>query len=153
MVENGAEMSELNAELTALFRKALFDEYPEWLTYLKDPPDGAASGTLEVEIPQAGTGRSLHLMTGGEEITLGFDAWHTHMGPFLGLSVEESVEGAMMMIRAFVTEETVVAIGHMDGVWQESSLHYRVAPGHGNPLWTTKVFSWRQTYDAVFEPA
>ncbi|QOY86038.1 hypothetical protein [Paludibaculum fermentans] len=146
-------MSELNAELTALFRKALFDEYPEWLTYLKDPPQGAANETLEVEIPQAGTGRALLLMTGGEEITLGFDAWHTHLGPFLGLSIEESVEDAMMMIRAFVNEETVVAISYLDGVWQESSFHYRVAPGERNPLWITKVFSWRQTYDAAVEPA
>lgn len=140
-------------ELSREFARALFTAFPDWEPFARIVSDDT-TGTdhLEVEIKQDGTDRVLHLSTVDNEITIGFDRWHTHVGPFLGLTTPESVAGAMTIIETFVTEQTVVKVSYQDGVWTGSSLQYLADPGAPEPHASTEVYSWRRTYDETLPP-
>jgi hypothetical protein len=139
-------------QLSQGFGRALFLAFPNWERLAKDVEDEQTGGHyIEVDVPQEGSDRQLHLSTADDEITIAFDHWHTHVGPFLGISAAESVHTSMAIIQSFVTEQTVVKISRRDGVWIESSLGYLVAPSPLKPNSTTQVFSWRCTYDQTIE--
>jgi hypothetical protein len=105
-------------ELSQGFGRALFLAFPNWERLAKDVKDEKTSAHyIEVDVPQEGTDRRLHLSTVDKEITIAFDHWHTHVGPFLGISTTESVATAMTIIESFVTEQAVVKVSRRDGVW------------------------------------
>jgi hypothetical protein len=131
---------------------ALFSAFPDWERLGKVVDDDKTGASyLEVDVPQEGTDRFLRLTTADGEITIAFERWHTHVGPFLGIDIVESVDTAITIVESFVTEQTVVKVSHRDGIWLESGLEYRVAPGEPRPHSTTEVFSWRRTYDEAIE--
>jgi hypothetical protein len=139
-------------QLSQEFARALFLEFPNWERLAEDVEDEKTGAhCIEVNVPQEGANRQLHLSTTGNEITIAFDHWHTHIGPFLGLSTAESVDEAIVIIVDFVNEHTVVKVSRRDGVWIESGLEYLVAPCKPTPHSTTEVFSWRGTYDQTVE--
>lgn len=139
-------------ELSQGFGRAVLLAFPNWERLAKDVEDeNTGCRYIEADVPQAGSDRRLHLSTADNEITIAFDHWHTHIGPFLGLSASESVDMAMTIVESFVTEQTVVKISRRDGAWIESSLEYLVAPSPPKPNSTTQVFSWRCTYDRTIE--
>lgn len=140
-------------ELSEAFGRALFLAFADWEPLAIDIGDEKSDARhMEVDIPQEGTDRRLHLSTAGKEITIAFDYWHTHIGPFLGISIAESVNTALSIIESFVTEQTVVRVFRRDGVWIGSGLAYRAAPPTElKPHSTTEVFSWRCTYDQTIE--
>ena|SRR5579862_6717552 len=116
-------------DLSKAFILVLFSRFPEWEPHaiaLRDEETGA--DYLQVKVPQEGTDRFLYLSTADDEITVGYDHWHTHIGTFLGLSVDESVAQAMTMIESFLNEETVVTVCRRDGVWIGSGLEHLAAP-------------------------
>ena len=105
-------------QLSQAFGRALFLAFPRWERLAQNVEDEKTGvHYFEVDIPQEGSDRQLHLSTEDNEITIAFDDWHTHVGPFLGTSIAESVENAMTIIEGFVTEQTVVKISRRDGVW------------------------------------
>jgi hypothetical protein len=139
-------------ELSLDFAKAVFSAFPDWergARVMRNDETGLSS--LEVDVVQEITGRVLHLSSIGDEITLAFEHWHTHVGPFLGIDVAESIATAMGIIKDFISEETVVTITDRGGLWIGSSLQYRAAPGEPEPNSTTRIYSWRGTYDKVVE--
>lgn len=135
-------------ELSEAFRRAVAQAFPNWEHLIE-----ATAGFVEVEVPQKGTDRCLHLSTADNEITISFDYWHTHVGPFLGIDTAESVETAIGIIRSFLAEETVVKIARRGGAWVESSLEYLVAPSPPKEDCETQVLSWRGTHDQTIETA
>jgi hypothetical protein len=139
-------------ELSQAFARALFSVFPKWEGFakiVKDEKTGA--NWIEVDIGQDGTDRVLHLSTADDEITIGFEVWHTHVGPFMGINTAESVATAINIIVDFVAEKTVVKVAHRDGAWVRSSLEYIAAPSEIEPNSTTKIFSWRGSYDDIIE--
>jgi hypothetical protein len=126
-------------KLSQGFGRALFRAFPNWEPLAKEAEDEKTGGHyIEVEVPQEGSDRRLHLSTAGNEITIAFDHWHTHVGPFLGIGTAESVDTAMSIIESFVTEQTIVKISRRDGVWIESGLEYLAAPSPPKPNSTTR---------------
>lgn len=139
-------------QLSQGFGRALFLAFPNWERLAKDVEDEKTGGHyIELEVPREGADRRLHLSTADNEITIAFDHWHTHVGPFLGISTAEAVDTSMAIIESFVTEQTVVKICRRDGVCIESSLEYLAAPSPRKANSTTQVFSWRCTYDQMIE--
>jgi hypothetical protein len=138
--------------VSVAFANALFAEFPDWEALAKTVTD-ERNGTsyVELSVGQDGTDRALYLRTADNEITIGFDRWHTHIGPFLGIDVADSVAQAMTIIRDFINEVTVVTVSYRDGAWIESGLGYRTAPKALQPQSITKVFSWRRTYATTIE--
>jgi hypothetical protein len=146
------ESHEYPDELSLSFSMALFSAFPEWKQFekvVKDDETGA--DCMEVNVPQEGTDRVLHLSTARSEITIGFDHWHTHIGPFLGIDIDQSIAQALYIIDNFVAEQTIVRIAYRDGAWIGSSLGHVCAQGEPEPLSTTKFYSWKGTYDDVTE--
>src|ERR1043165_2248379 len=96
-------------ELSAAFTSELLKRFPEWKPFMRimAPPDSARPA-VEFVVPQEHTGRALILSADPDQITIRFEQWHFHVGPFLGLDIEGTVSQAMFMITAFVDEEYVV---------------------------------------------
>ena len=139
-------------ELSHDFAHALFGAFPDWERLARTIGD-ANSGrdSLLIDIPQEGTDRVLHLTATNDDITIAIDRWHTEVGPFLTGDISESVAMALMIIKDFVAEKTVVEVSTRDGVWIESGLGDRVGHGEPTPNSRTEVFSWRGTYDDTSE--
>lgn len=134
--------------LSIAFSEALFAEFPAWEALAEIVEgDDTAECHMELTVRQSGTERALLLSTADHEITIGFDHWHTHLGPFLGLDTAGSAAQAMTIIRDFINELTVATVSFRDGAWIESGLSYRAAPKAFKPDTTTNVFSWHGTYD------
>ena len=123
-------------ELSRKFGGRLLSTFPASEPFARIIRDASGVATFQVEVAQPDTDRVLYLGTVKDEITIGFDEWHTQVGPFLGIDIEESVETAMGIIESFISE-TVVKVSYRDGKWIESSLSYRVAPGESKPNCTT----------------
>jgi hypothetical protein len=139
-------------KLSRRFAEALFAMYADWEQFARVVRDGNTDTKhMEIEVPQSGTERVLHLSTANDEVTITFDQWHTHIGPFLGISPEETVATALQIIEDFITEQTIVQISYRDGAWLESGLPYRAALGELKPNSTTRVYSWLGTYDNTIE--
>ena len=140
-------------ELSHRFARKLFSAFPAWTRFARTINGANGITGIQIEVVQDGSNRILQLSTTADEITIRFEGWHTHVGPFLGIDIEESVETAIRIIESLVSEETVVMVAYRDGKWIGSSLSYRVAPSKPTPNSTTKIFSWRGTYDdAVQNP-
>lgn len=137
-------------ERSRRFAQALLREFPGWEPYLQlASHDGAAPGTLVVEVPPPppGTG-PLWIDTGNGEITVAFADWHSHYGSWMDADEEEAARDALDTIRDII-DERLLSVAALDGErWRGS---WSVAPGepvetrHGE---TTRVRSWRGTYDA-----
>jgi hypothetical protein len=146
------ESQEHPDELSRSFSIALFSDFPEWKQFekvVKDDETGA--DCMEVNVPQEGTDRVLHLSTVRSEITIKFDHWHTHIGPFLGIDIDQSIAQALYIIDHFVAEQTIVKIAYRDGAWIGSSLGHWCAQSEPEPRSTIKVYSWKRTYDDAIE--
>jgi hypothetical protein len=146
-----------NGELTKLFTEALFAKFPSWQTLAKPVSEPSGKVAIKIEVPQENSEYILYLSTTDGEITVGFadiapgDEWHTHVGPFLGITEEESVLQAVNIIEDFVNEEAVVIVVKRDGVWAESTLQYRCAPIPPAEHAVSKVFSWKHSYDKTID--
>jgi len=139
-------------EISQGFARALFSAFPNWEHLARVANDDKTGANhIEVDVAQDGTDRLLHLSTADNEITIGFEQWHTHVGPFLGITMAESVATAMSIIEDFIAERAVVKVTHRDSAWIVSSLEYVVAPSEPIPNSSTKVFSWRRTYDDIVQ--
>jgi hypothetical protein len=139
-------------ELSQDFARALFSAFPNWEPLAKSVKDGKTGAScLEVDVEQERTNRVLHLSTADDEITIGFEQWHTHVGRFLGIDTTGSVAMAMTIIENFVAERTVVKLSYRDGVWLRSSLENLAAPSEPEPHSTTEVLSWGGTYDETIQ--
>jgi hypothetical protein len=140
------DRSALN-ELSAAFADRLFHKYPQWEHLAKNLQDGP----FEVSVPQPGADRYLLISTQDDEITIGYDYWHDHLGSFLGLSDKEVIDQGMEEIRAIIEEDLVVMISFRDDKWVQS-MHWRPAtPVITEPGGTTQLRSWLGTYDRVLE--
>lgn len=137
-------------ERSRRFAEALLREFPEWAPYLRRADDDDPEpGTLLVEVPPPppGTG-PLWIDTENEEITVAFADWHSHYTAWRDEDEEASMRDALAAIREIV-EERLLSVAALNGEqWRRS---WSVAPGepvetrHGD---TTRVRSWRGTYDA-----
>lgn len=140
------DRSALNKLSTAL-ASSLFAVYPQWESLAGYRPGGA----FDMLVPQPGADRYLWIATQDDEITVGYDYWHRHLGPFLGLSDMDAIGQAMKDIRAIVEEDMVIMTSFRDGRWAQS-MHVRATtPIVTEPGGTTYVYSWRGTYDRVVE--
>ncbi len=112
-------------EISREFAQTLFTRFPQWKQFAKIIAEGTGDG----------------------------HRWHTHVGPFMGIDIEESVARAMEDIEDFLAERTIVKITFRDGAWCMSSLEYLAAQSKLKPNSTTEFYSWRRTYDEVVDIA
>jgi hypothetical protein len=144
------DRSSLNP-LSRSFAELLFQEFGEWEKFAELLPDpyGSGGSAMEVTVAQTGTDRALRVRTDDNEITVGYDMWHTHVGAFMGISDSEAIELALADIRSIIAEQSVIVVVYRDGKWERSSLEYADSVVAVDPGSTTHVYSWKGTYDRV----
>jgi hypothetical protein len=140
------DRSQLN-KLSAAFADRFFSVYPEWELFATKLDEGM----FEVFVPQAGTDRQLWVSTQDNELTIGFDHWHEHLGAFLGLSDADAIEQTMEGVRSIVQEDLVVLISFRGGKWVKSTKRKPFEPLVIEPGGTTHVYSWRGTHDRILD--
>jgi hypothetical protein len=142
-------------EYSRRFAAVLFAAHPEWRELASvDTAEGVDEGSLVVEVAPP-TPRDikgpLHVSTDGEEITVGFDIYHSHFNRYA--DVEEAVAFAEAL--AFIADllaERVAVISWWDGDEWRGSSSIATGTDAGTPSWasnakTARIRSWRGTYD------
>ena len=143
---------DIGDELSQTFAQALISAFPEWQNLASVVPGSQERDRfIEVVVPQEGTDRFLRLSTEDEEISIAFDDWHEHIGPFLGFTTAQSVEAALKLIEDFTDERIVVKVFRRNGVWDGSTIEAPDEPIRVPPHCTMQVVSWRGTFDRTIE--
>jgi hypothetical protein len=100
-----------NPQLASLFREAT-------------DKDGNPTGFALAEIPAPNTNAAspLWITTEDDEITIGFDAYHQHFGPWAEENESVNFEDSLLTIERIRNDELVVASWWLDGKWTGSIL-------------------------------
>lgn len=142
------------------FAEALFAAYPDWIAHAKfDRATDSGSDYLVVYVPSPpGSHMSpgLYILTEDEEVTVGFDAYHSH---FDWPATHDDVAVDPMALIGAVIDERVAAASVWEGEkwcgsWPEydgSNVDSDKYRGPGRQL---RIRSWRGTldHDAPFTP-
>ncbi|MZP31444.1 hypothetical protein GTO91_17265 [Heliobacterium undosum] len=137
---------ELN-EFSKVFADKLLAKFPELKPYIQITPyTDRDEAYLEVSIPSPHDEDTvLFISTIDEEITVGFDWWHTHIG--YAPTEEETYNQAIHLIEEIILEKKAIAYVKKDGNWIYSRL---LQPGEnveqkeGERIY---VRSWKGTHN------
>jgi hypothetical protein len=97
-------------------RRSILEELPRLAPYLSDGP----SGYLSICVPHPRIPSGLLIETEGDEITIGFQEWHTHGDLLGGNSPEEHVSAALEFVRRLLDDELQLVISYVDGAFQDA---------------------------------
>lgn len=134
----------------------LFHAFPEWraLARTEHADDGSTFLVVEVPAPaSAGGAQGLVIDTSRGEITVGFDAFHTHFDDWTGDEDRIGTDAALEFIKQVVSERVVIVSWWRDDDWCGSTA---CAPGaeleapsgqSANSYNRLVVRSWKGTFD------
>lgn len=117
-------------------------------------PDDEAVGAylVEVKSPNEDASASLWISTEDEEITVGFDAFHSHFETWHFESEELAFREAIALTRGIIAEKFLVASWWRDGKWSGSQLielGEEVKRGERIPADAClRIRSWTGKYDS-----
>jgi hypothetical protein len=142
---------------TAPAVEELFAEYPHWraLARTEIAEDGSSFAVVEVAPPAAANvEHGLVIDTAREEITVGFDCYHTHFDEWVGDGQHFGTEAALEFIRQVVSERISVVSWWFNDQWRGSGqLEAGATPEP--PSWAgaesynrIRVRSWNGTFNA-----
>ncbi len=141
----------------------IFEKYPEWKKWAingsADNWNEPCNDSILIQIPSPIGNESLIIDTHGDEITLVFDDFHTHLGGCD--SIEEDFEEALIMIEQIMNEKWVIIssssknsysisaimlseVISLDSAIKEHILDYE-SRNNEKPI-KTYVLSWKGTY-------
>lgn len=78
-------------------------------------------GCLLIEFPSPHADVSLYVSTENEEITIGLDHWHEHIGT-PAQSPADELDEAVALIGAILRDELVIEVLTRNGKWVQSSI-------------------------------
>ena len=144
------------------FAAVLFAAYPRWHEFATvDTTEGVDEGALLVEIspPETAVRRELRgplrISTDEQQITVGFDVYHTHFNRYAAELEAEAFADALAFLEDLLAERIAVASWWDCDEWRGSTT---VATGAelSTPEWAraakaVRVRSWRGTYDQDVE--
>jgi hypothetical protein len=97
-------------------RRSVLEILPRLAPYLHDGPEGSLS--IAVPHPRIPTG--LLINTEGDEITIGFQEWHTHGDMLGGDSPEQHLRAALEFVRRILEDEVQLVISYVDGAFRDA---------------------------------
>lgn len=143
------------SEYSRRFAAVLFAVHPEWREFASlHTTDCVDEGSLLVEIfpaqPRDIKGPLL-ISTDGDEITIGFDIYHSHFNRYADDEEAEAFAEALAFI-ADILAERIAIISWWDGDEWRGSSSITTGADVGTPSWarnakTARIRSWRGTYD------
>ncbi len=133
------------------FLAFLAREAPGWRALARADDEDAGAYMVEVESPNENASASLWISTQDEEITVGFDAFHSHFETWHFESEVVAFSEALALAKDIVTEKQVVASWWKDEKWSGSQLIARgeeVNRSERTPADTClRIRSWTGKYD------
>jgi hypothetical protein len=97
-------------------RGALLERLPRLAPYMTE----GDAGTLTVRVPHGNIPTGLVLTTEGDEVTIGFDRWHTHGELLGGASPREHLLAALDLVERILEDEVQLAISYIDGAFDDA---------------------------------
>lgn len=129
----------------------LLTEFPAWRQFARhEDDDGHSYLVIEVPVPEAANvERALLMTTANDEVTIGFDAYHSHFDDCVG-----EFEGALEFVRQLISERVAVVSWWQDEEWRGSTT-VEAGAEPGFPSWASsqrvnriRVRSWNGTHNA-----
>lgn len=141
------------------FASVLFAAHPEWTEFASiDINEGIDEGSLLVEVHPArprDIKQPLHISTESEEITVGFDIYHTHFNRYAGDNEAATFAESLAFIADVLRERIAVITWWNGDEWRGSSTLATGAeigpPTYARNAKTARVRSWVGTHDRDIE--
>lgn len=117
--------------------QALFAVFPEWRAFARSEAEESGVPYLVVHVPapaEADEEHGLTIDTSNEEVTVGFDCYHSHFNAWDGDGEDVGTLAALEFIKQVVHERVAIVSWWLDEKWCGSS---RTAAGS-----TAEVASW-----------
>ena len=129
----------------------LLHEFPHWAEFsrLETADDGAGFVVIQVPAPlEANVEHGLIIDTSNNEVTVGFDCYHSHFDDFVGNGEHFGTKAALEFIKQIISERVAIVSWWSGDTWRGSSqLEAGATPII--PSWTTasdidrvRVRSW-----------
>ena len=132
-------------EFSRGFADRLFAAHPEWRKHVEVSTDAEVLA-IEVPSPNALARTGLCIDTDADEVTVGFDQFHSH---FYMRSDDEIYDAALTFIESILSEQTVVLVYHQGDDWAKSMCVGKCEPWpRPAPGQTRVVRSWKGTLDS-----
>ena len=135
----------------------LFAEFPDWraLARTETAEDGAEYLVIEVPPPpQAMVEHGLVIDTSNEEITVGFDSYHSHFDDWVGDGEQFGTEAVIEFIKQIISERTAVVSWWQGEEWRGSA-QLEAGTKSAAPSWAAqgqydrvRIRSWLGTFNA-----
>ena len=146
-------LSRLN-DFSRRFARTLLAAFPDWQAYAVVGEADDDGGVLLVEVPSppsAAEKHPLRISTEDDEITVGFDYYHTHLNPYTKDEEAERFREALSFIHDLVSENICVASWWSGEDWRGSTTvdtrSLPVAPSWAQSAERLRVRSWCGTHD------
>lgn len=104
--------------------EALFEAFPEWRQFARTETSEDGGSYLVVEVPappEAKVEHGLVIDTSNEEVTVGFDCYHTHFDDWVGDGEHFGTHAALQFISQVVSERVAVVSWWFNDVWRGSA--------------------------------
>jgi len=135
----------------------LFAEFPEWRALARSEKTADGMEYLVIEVappPQAMVEHGLVIDTSNEEVTVGFDSYHSHFDDWVGDGEQFGTKAAIEFIKQILSERTAVVSWWQGEEWRGSA---QLEAGAHSPVpnWASagqydrvRIRSWRGTLNA-----
>src|SRR5438270_13193705 len=102
----------------------LFAEFPEWRALARTETAEGGAEFLVIEVappPQAMVEHGLVIDTSNDEVTVGFDCYHSHFDDWVGDGEHFGTQAAIEFIKQIVSERIVVVSWWQGEEWRGSA--------------------------------
>lgn len=133
---------------SAQFAQELRTAFPRWALRIR-ADSSVTPGALILKVPSPNPHLGpLLIGTQENEITIGFEEWHTHFGRWSGLTQERAIPEAIQFLRE-ITEEQIVFLFSLEGGKRVAAEIIRTYELQGvEKSEDVEIRSWNGTYDA-----
>ncbi len=135
----------------------LFTAFPQWRSLARHEKAEDGSSYLVVEVqapPEANVKHGLYIDTSNDEVTVGFDCYHSHFDDWTGDGEHFGTRAALEYIKQILSEKVGVISWWLNDEWRGSAQVEAGAPSE-KPKWATegtfnriRVRSWKGSLNA-----
>ena len=135
----------------------LFAEFPKWRALARSETAEAGTQYLVIEVPpppQAMVEHGLVIDTSNDEITVGFDSYHSHFDDWVGDGEQFGTQAAIEFIKQIIFERTAVVSWWQGKEWRGSA-QLEAGAKPAAPSWAAQeqydrvcIRSWFGTFNA-----
>lgn len=133
----------------------IFASFPEWRALAREEQadDGSAFLVIEVAPPrEANVEHGLIVDTANQEVTVGFDCYHSHYDQWVGDGEHVGTEAALEFVKRIINERVAVVSWWQNELWRGSA-QLEAGASPELPSWQTsfnriRIRSWKGALNA-----